>query len=440
MAPVELVVEARPAGKALGDDDSVFDLFDLFNTQEEEEDAAAEEAQTDSTSSEGEPDLIVPSVSVRDTTLTPGQAFILNATVQNQGDGQAAATTLRYYRSNDATITSSDTEVGTDAIGALNASATSAVLIWLTAPTRTYFYGACVESVSGESDTDNNCSQAVRITVGSGDGEDGHTTREEATDDAEEEVAGDTPVSIPDANLRATIAAALGKTSGAPISVGDMALLTEGLDAQGVGISDLTGLEFVTNLETLWLNNNRITDVSVLSGLTNLRDLGLNGNNLTDVSVLSGLTNLKFLGLSSNRITDVSVLSGLTNLKFLGLNNNRVADVSVLSGLTNLEFLWLSSNRVADVSVLSGLTNLRDLRLNGNNLTDVSVLSGLTNLEFLELNGNRVADVSAFSGLTKLRELKLGVNNITDVSALRNLAHLTMLDLRGNPLNVSLHQ
>ena len=150
MAPVELVVEAHPAGKALGDDDTLFDLSDLFNTSVEEA-----------------PDLVVASVSASDTTLTTGQAFILNAKVRNQGDEPSSATTLRYYRSTDATITSDDEEVGTDAIVALNPSAINGVLISLTAPASagTYYYGACVESVNGESDTDNNCSSAVRITV-----------------------------------------------------------------------------------------------------------------------------------------------------------------------------------------------------------------------------------------------------------------------------------
>ena len=102
--------------------------------------------------------------------LTPGQEFTLNVTVHNQGDEQAAATMLHYYRSNNATITSSDTEVGTDAVDALDASATSAASIALTAPTSVsaevgIYYGACVASVRGESNTDNNCSSAVRITV-----------------------------------------------------------------------------------------------------------------------------------------------------------------------------------------------------------------------------------------------------------------------------------
>ena len=171
MAPVELVVSAgqHSAGKATDDDCALCGLLGAFNDQQEEEETDAEEeaAETDSTSIEGGPDLIVQSPSVNDSILTPGQAFTLQVTVQNQGDEQAAATMLHYYRSNNSTISASDTEVGTDAIDALDASATSEQSIELTASVgvETY-YGACVASVSGESNTDNNCSSAVRITVG----------------------------------------------------------------------------------------------------------------------------------------------------------------------------------------------------------------------------------------------------------------------------------
>ena len=115
----------------------------------------------------GSPDLIVDSPSVSDNTLTTGQSFTLSATVRNQGTGSSAATTLRYYRSSDATISTSDTEVGTDAVGSLNSSGTSAESISLNAPSSagTYYYGACVASVSGESNTNNNCSDGVRVTV-----------------------------------------------------------------------------------------------------------------------------------------------------------------------------------------------------------------------------------------------------------------------------------
>ena len=113
----------------------------------------------------GSPDLVVQSPSVSDSTLNEGESFTFSATVHNQGSGQSAATTLRYYRSTDATITTGDTEIGTDAVSSLAAAASSEQSISLTAPSGagTYYYGACVETVSGESSTTNNCSTAVAV-------------------------------------------------------------------------------------------------------------------------------------------------------------------------------------------------------------------------------------------------------------------------------------
>ena len=114
-----------------------------------------------------EPDLVVTSVRVSDTTVSPGERFTLSATVRNGGDGQASSTILRYYRSSNDRISSSDTEVGSDSINALGANQTNDENLSLSAPTTpgTYYYGACVDSVSDESDIDNNCSTAVAVTV-----------------------------------------------------------------------------------------------------------------------------------------------------------------------------------------------------------------------------------------------------------------------------------
>ena len=114
------------------------------------------------------PDLVVSSRSVSDSNPDAGASFTLSATVRNSGDGGSVATTLRYYRSTNSTISTIDTEVGTDAVSALSASGTSAESISLTAPasTGTYYYGACVDDVTGESDSNNNCSSAVTVTVG----------------------------------------------------------------------------------------------------------------------------------------------------------------------------------------------------------------------------------------------------------------------------------
>ena len=110
------------------------------------------------------PDLVVLGPSVSDSVETGGTFWIL-VTVQNLGAGQSAATTVRFYRSTDATITTSDTSVGTEPVRALGTYQGSANTIPLTAPLTagTYYYGACVDAVAGESDTTNNCSESVTL-------------------------------------------------------------------------------------------------------------------------------------------------------------------------------------------------------------------------------------------------------------------------------------
>ena len=172
-APTQPVVRA---GKANCD---FCDLFDTFNAQQEEEDAE-EEGEDEA----GEGDLIV-SASISDTSLTTGQAFTLTATVQNQGTDESPDLVLSYYRSSDATISTLDTPVGTDAVGRLAASEIRNESISLMAPSRpdTSYYGACVDSVSSESDTPINCSTGVRVIVAEDedDAQDDHTPDESDT-------------------------------------------------------------------------------------------------------------------------------------------------------------------------------------------------------------------------------------------------------------------
>ena len=117
-----------------------------------------------------QPDLVVESPTVSDSGPVTEARFTLSATVSNTGDGESPATTLRYYRSTDATITTSDTAVGTDPLAALAASGRGGESISLTAPSSpgTYYYGACVDAVTDESDTTNNCSTSVLVTVADG--------------------------------------------------------------------------------------------------------------------------------------------------------------------------------------------------------------------------------------------------------------------------------
>ena len=115
-----------------------------------------------------ESDLVVLTPAANPDALGPGETFSLSAVVHNQGAGGASSsTTLRYYRSSDATIGTGDTQIGTDAVAQLGPSQSSPESLPVTAPSGqgTYYYGACADAVSNESDTGNNCSSAVEVNV-----------------------------------------------------------------------------------------------------------------------------------------------------------------------------------------------------------------------------------------------------------------------------------
>ena len=118
------------------------------------------------------PDLVVLGPNVSKSSLETGVPFWFIATVVNDGYGRSAATMVRYYRSTDATITPSDTEEGMDPVAPKGRHQGYGATIRLTAPSTagTYYYGACVDAVPGESDTANNCSSAVPVTVSAGGG------------------------------------------------------------------------------------------------------------------------------------------------------------------------------------------------------------------------------------------------------------------------------
>ncbi len=240
-------------------------------------------------------------------------------------------------------------------------------------------------------------------------------------------------VHIPDSNLRAVIAEALGKSPNAPIIVQEMEGLGR-LDARNKGIQDLTGLQFGTNLRFLRFDDNEISDLSPLAGLINLRELWLHDNPLLDISPVRGLTNLTRLEFVGTLVSDLSPVAGLINLEYLSFGN-KISDLSPVSGLINLKTIdasWVSS--ISDLSPLAGLTKLEIIGINRANISDLTPLAGLTNLKELHFDGNNISDISPLAELTGLIRLNLRGNNISDISPLAGLANLKWVIIPENEI------
>ena len=276
-------------------------------------------------------------------------------------------------------------------------------------------------------------------------------------------------IDIPDPNLRAVIEEKLGKAPGADIAIKDMQTLTE-LHASDANISNLTGLEYATNLKWLQLEGNNISDISALTLLTDLTGLWLDNNSISDISPLAQLIHLIHLDLGKNSISDISPLvenTGLGNEDLVALTGNPLNALSINTHITVLlsrgvevlfdnvtarlediapivdildpnlrtlieEKLGKSPGTAINVAEMEALT---ELRASDEDITDLTGLEAATNLTWLHLGKNNISDISALAGLTQLTWLWLHNNSISDISALAGLTQLAGMWLYRNSIS-----
>jgi len=140
-------------------------------------DAVADESDVDNNCSAGvkvrvtgRPDLVV-GVSPDSAASAPGGSFEYTVEVRNRGAAASVATTLGSFLSADSVVTTSDDPVGPVArVPALgpgeSVTGTASMTVSRSAsPGTVLWVGECVGAVEGESDTGNNCSSAIKVTV-----------------------------------------------------------------------------------------------------------------------------------------------------------------------------------------------------------------------------------------------------------------------------------
>jgi len=213
-----------------------------------------------------------------------------------------------------------------------------------------------------------------------------------------------------------------------------------------LGISNLSGVEWLENVTNLSLRSNRVDDVSKLSGLTGLSYLALDANRIADLKPLAALTKLNYLSLSGNPLSDVGALAGLSAVTSLYLNDTKVSDLAPLARLANVVYLSVYNSEIVDVRPLAELKSLARLYLGGNRIVDVAPLATLTNLTELdvssnELGGQGVGHVNALVALKNARLLQVGGNaalSCADATSLITRLHSPPVDLDGIVTNVDL--
>lgn len=178
-------------------------------------------------------------------------------------------------------------------------------------------------------------------------------------------------MNFPDANFRKALAEKYNISDD-----GNDEIIPEKIVATGIlklsqkNISDLTGIEYFTELTRLYCDNNHLTSLD-LSKNTKLTVLDISNNQLTSLNVSNNIY-LKNLDCSNNLLTSFDV-SKNPRLNSLDCSDNQIAVLDI-SRNTDLDYLYCSNNLLSSLKVYS-CWHLRILHCFGNSLTSLTGLS-----------------------------------------------------------------
>ncbi len=164
------------------------------------------------------------------------------------------------------------------------------------------------------------------------------------------------------------------------------------LDCTNYGISSLQGIDTLTNLQMVVLDQNPISDISALMALSNLENVSLAETNVSSLSALSALSYLENVNVSYNpSIQSLAPLANLTSLQSITAIGTGVTNVPPFDG-TALRSIVLAGSPVSDIAGLAMVETLEDVSLINTAVGDINSLieraeAGTTVLTSVNLSG-----------------------------------------------------
>lgn len=215
--------------------------------------------------------------------------------------------------------------------------------------------------------------------------------------------------------------------SDSEIQVTEANSYTGEINIKNLGISDLTGIEYFTNIVALRCNNNSLTNLNLTTN-TKLRILECTNNNLVNLD-LSANNILWAVYCSDNFELNNIILNASSTLLSLISENTNLNTLNI-SNYSKVQKLHLKSNNLTSLNI-SGNTNLKDLNCDDNKLTSINT-SNNTFLEILSFNGNNIEDIDLTSN-NALKELSCYDNSLTSLNLSANL-DLEKINVKSNKL------
>lgn len=226
---------------------------------------------------------------------------------------------------------------------------------------------------------------------------------------------------IPDTNLRAFLYSNYSNCMD-PLTDSlliDVAAQVSGtVDCNNSNISDLTGIEYFTNIQNLNCRTNNLSGLPDLSNISNLRGLSCYQNQITELPDLSKNTQLENLICSSNQLLELPALSNNIELEVLSFHSNQISEFPDLTNNVNLKEINCSFNQIEALPNLSANANLEILSVGHNNLTELPELSNHLKLKRLFCQENQLNSLPDLSNNMQLQMLLCYDNNLESLPSL----------------------
>ncbi|MCU5527740.1 NEAT domain-containing protein [Bacillus cereus] len=208
------------------------------------------------------------------------------------------------------------------------------------------------------------------------------------------------------------------------------------VEAKNKGIQDVSGLEYMTNLENLKLEEVKLKNIKFISELRQLKSLSITYGELEDIGPLAELEHIEFLTLRNNKISDLSPLSQMKKIKMLDLNSNYIKDIKPLFTVKSLRTLTVANNQISNDNLagIEQLKNVKNLSLSNNGLTNIEHITSMKKLVELDLAKNELENIEPLSRLSTVQSLNLEENYISDITPLSHLTDLYDLKLGSNEI------
>jgi internalin A len=247
-----------------------------------------------------------------------------------------------------------------------------------------------------------------------------------------------TGVYIPDANFRNFLNTSYPATLYADKSLNTAAAaaVTASFKCYSQNISDLTGIEYFTNILTLEVKYNpNLHTIPNIDGLTSITTLGLDSNDLTSLPNLSALTNLQVLSFHHNRISVLPSVSNLSQLRILFVHNNQLTTLPDLSALVNLDKLFIAYNPISSLPSFSPLVKLTYLWADHILVASLPSLNSCVLLQHLISSNSQFSTLPDITNCAQLQEIWMPGCQLTTLPNLSGYTSLNTLEVSNSALS-----